>query len=390
MSAIFRNPIARGPWATLAALVLARICFGYQLQTVATLGPQLVSAFHIEFAGLGALIGSYMLAGVLVAIPWGFLARRMGDRTTVTLGLLLMTLGSLIAAGAGTPFWLASGRVVAGAGAVALTVIQGKIVADRFTGRQLTLTMGTLTGAFPLGIGLAQITEGPLVASFGWPTAFLAGAALSAMAALYFSLTYSPAPRPAGRTLAWPSRRECALVIVAGLIWTSYNAAYFNFLSYMPSWLAAHQQPRWVPNTVLAFATWGNLPAILLGGAMAIRFGRAKVFVAGTLIAACAVAGTTLADWPLLWAALFGTLGAMHGGLIIELGTVSARPENRAVGMGLFYTTYYMGGAAIPTLCGLAADAAGSAAGAFLCAAALSLLALPFYALHRHLAAQPV
>jgi dipeptide/tripeptide permease len=83
---------------------------------------------------------------------------------------------------------------------------------------------------------------------------------------------------------------------------------------------------------------------------------------------------------------LFGTVATMHAGVIIELGTLSARPENRAVGMGLFYTTYYIGGAAIPSICGHAADLMGDASGAFLCAAALSSLALPFYWLHRRIA----
>ena len=98
-----------------------------------------------------------------------------------------------------------------------------------------------------------------------------------------------------------------------------------------------------------------------------------------------AVGGMGVADWPLVWGLLFGTLGIMHAGLIVGLGAMSARPENRAVGLGIFYITYYLGGTVIPMICGAAAQWMGDASGAFLCAAVLTALALPFWWLHRRL-----
>ena len=66
------------PWAILAALGLGRVAFGYQFQTVATLGPRLVSLFHLTYAEFGALIGAYMLLGAFVALPLGVLGRWLG------------------------------------------------------------------------------------------------------------------------------------------------------------------------------------------------------------------------------------------------------------------------------------------------------------------------
>jgi MFS family permease len=376
------NRTAPGAWNILAALTLARIAFGFQLQTVASLGPDLVAAFQLDFARLGTLMGLYMAPGVLVALPCGFLARRFGDFAVVTIGLAMMVLGALLAGFADGPLLIGAGRALAGCGAVAMTVLQGKILADRFAGPRFTLVMGMLVGAFPIGIGLAQVIQPRLSHAFGWPAAFLAGAVVAAAATLWFALSWRPlAAGP--RTLAWPSRREMGLVIVAGLIWTAYNAAYFNFLAYMPSFLAVRGHPVWVADAVMMVATWGNLPAILLGGALALRFGPTRVFLAGTLLCVISVAGPAVLDVPLLWGVIFGTVASMHGGLIVQLGTLSCRPENRAVGMGLFYTTYYAGGTWLPALCGAAADRLGDPSGAFLAAAGLSLLAVPFYFLHR-------
>ena len=77
--------------------------------------------------------------------------------------------------------------------------------------------------------------------------------------------------------------------------------------------------------------------------------------------------------------------GSLQAGVIIAIGTLSARPENRAVGMGLFYAAYYVGGTVFPALCGRAADLAGTPAAALLTAATLALLAIPTYGLHHWL-----
>jgi MFS family permease len=369
---------------TLIAVIIGRIAFGYQVQTVATLGPDLVAAFSIDLSALGVLMGLYLLPGIATALPCGFLARFWGDRNVVASGFALMTLGSLVSAAAAGPTMLGAGRVLAGAGAVALTVLQGKIVADRTTGPKFVLAMSFLVGAFPIGIGLAQLTQARAAQLGGWPLAFLLGAGLAALALVSFLATWTPrAPADLRRGLSWPSRRECLLVILAGLIWTAYNAGYFNFLAYMPTYLVHHGHPTWVADVTISVASWGNLPSILLGGALAARFGPDRVFVAGAILMVISVAGVYFADWPLLWGAMFGTLASLHAGVIVAKGTLSARPENRAVGMALFYTTYYVGGAIIPSLCGRAADAAGDPSGAFLCAGSLSALAIPMYFIHR-------
>ena len=60
-------------WIILAALALARVAFGYQFQTVAALGTELIRRFGLSYAQLGSLIGAYMLLGVFVALPLGLL-----------------------------------------------------------------------------------------------------------------------------------------------------------------------------------------------------------------------------------------------------------------------------------------------------------------------------
>jgi predicted MFS family arabinose efflux permease len=91
------------PWLILAAVALARIGFGYQYQTVATLGPDLMQLYGLDYAGLGTLIGAFMLLGGFLALPLGLLARRLGDRLVLGAGLALMVLGPAVSAVAAGP-----------------------------------------------------------------------------------------------------------------------------------------------------------------------------------------------------------------------------------------------------------------------------------------------
>lgn len=377
-----RHPMTRSAWL-VAALALGRVAFGFQFQSVASLGPTLMGQYGLSYAALGTLIGLYMAPGILVALPGGVLGRRYGGRVLVGSGFVLMTLGALIAAGVGGPQGIGAGRLLAGMGAVALIVMQGKLAADRFTGTAFVTVMGLLVGMFPIGVGLSGLALAPIVAWGGPAAMFAIGAALSALSGLL--LLGAPPGGGTAATFAWPSKREVRLVLVAGLIWTAYNSGYYGFLSYVPSVLAARGHPPRLAALVLTVATWTNLPATLAGGWLSGRFGGARVLVWGTVAAVGSIVGLAVLDWPLLFGLVFGTLGSVQAGVIVALGTLSARPQNQAVGMGLFYTVYFLGVASFPGLCGLVGDAWGSPAAALFAAGLLGTLALPAFWLHRHL-----
>jgi MFS family permease len=172
---------------------------------------------------------------------------------------------------------------------------------------------------------------------------------------------------------------------VSGLIWTAYTAGYAGFLSYAPSLMEVRGEGLALTGLVMALATWGNVAGTLAGGALAERHGGWPVFAAGTTVMTVGIAAMGVLDWPVALGAIVGIPGSIQPGVIVAVGTLSARPENRAAGMGVFYTTYYAGGAVVPALCGRAADAWGGPAGAMYAAALVSALALPMYVLHRWL-----
>ncbi len=370
-------------------VAFARIGLGYQYQTVASLGPDLVQLFHLDYATLGTLIGAYMLFGGFLALPLGLLGRRFGDGLLIGIGLALMVIGPLLSAVAGDPGGIGFGRGLAGVGAVAMIVLQNKLIADWFSGQRLLLAISIGVACYPIGVGSAQLLLPPLAESYGWRFAFATGAAPLAISLALFLVSYRPAPHAAAvpRSFSLPGRRECLLLVVAGLIWGAYTAGYSGYTSYVPSLMSVRGEGLVLTGAVLTIATWGNVPATMLGGTLAARVGSFRIFLLGTAALVFGMIGTALFDWPIVLAVLIGVVGSFHPGVIMALGTLSARPQNRAVGMGLFYSMYYATGTVVPALCGRAADAYGSPTGALLAAAAVSAVALPMYLLHRRLAA---
>jgi MFS family permease len=378
------------PWAILAALTLARIAFGYQFQTVATLGPGLIRLFHLTYAEFGSLIGAFMLLGAFVALPVGLLGRWLGDRLVTGVGLALMVAGPCVSAWGGGPSSIAAGRIIAGVGGVFAVVPQGKVIAEWFTGSRLMLAMSIVVCGYPVGVGLAQLVLPSVALAFGWQAGFLSGFVIPGIGLVLFLASFRAPPGVAAplERFSLPSLRECVLVAIAGMIFTAYTAGYSGYFSYVPSTLAHRGAGLALTGLVVTIAAWGNAPATLFGGGLAARFGGFSILVIGTLGLAIGTAGTALVAIPVLWAVLVGIVGSIHPGVIVTIGTLSTRPEHRTVGMGIFYSLFFAGGTVGPALCGRAADLYGGPEGGLLAAAAIAAMTIPMYLLHRRVAAQ--
>ncbi len=374
------------PGLVFAAIIVARVGWGYQFQTVGSLGPLLIPLFRLDYTTFGKLIGAFLLVGTFAAIPLGLAGARFGDRLILAGGITLMIAGAVVSAIGSGPSGIALGRTISGTGAVGMVVIQGKLLADIFQGRTLLLAISVSVAAYPIGVGLGQMTQPWLAERLGWPSAFLAGGAIQALALSLFLGSYDVVPRPADpRALSLPSVRECLLAAIAGLVWATYTAGYTGFLSYAPSLLAQRGESVATTSLVVALATWGSVPPTLFGAGLAGRYGARRVLLLGTAALALGVAGTALTTWPIACALVLGLIGNIQPGVIQAIGTLSARPHYRATAMGIFYTIYYLAGTIVPAICGYAADLAGGPAGALLCASAVTLAGIPAFLLHRRL-----
>jgi predicted MFS family arabinose efflux permease len=95
-------------------------------------------------------------------------------------------------------------------------------------------------------------------------------------------------------------------------------------------------------------------------------------------LSACAITAVISVGASVALFAVVGLTFAPPGGLIMALPGEAARPQHRAVAMGVYYTCYYAGNGMLPALSGYARDFSGDAAAPLWFAVAMLVLASAF------------
>lgn len=369
-------------WLILGVLAFARIAMGFQFQAVASVAPFLVDEFRIDYASVGTLIGLYLLPGIVLALPGGYLGRRFGEKRMVLAGLALMAVGGAVSAIGTSYSMLVAGRFITGVGVVLQFVLMTKMLSDWFKGRELIFAMSLYLNGWPMGIGLALLTQPGLAAASTWRTVFFATAILSAatfavLAALYRSPAAGGTQSEAGAPAYGLSLRETVLVSLAGLIWTFVNAGWVVAVSFAPGYLRTQGMGLSDAAAVTSLATWLAIIGVPAGGWLATHWRRPDtLIVLATTIGGLAVLAIPYTSAYVICFSVIGLILFLPAGIMAALPIEVLRPENRATGLGLFYTWWYAGVAALPPVGGWTYDVSGAASAPILYAGALVFLTL--------------
>ena len=375
-------------WTILGVLSIARIAMGFQFQSIASVSQSLVDDMGISYGQIGTLIGLYMLPGVVIALPSGILSRRVSDRRMSGYGLLLMIVGGAIIGLSDSYSSAFVGRLVSGIGAVSFNVVLTKMVTDWFIGREIRTALGVMLSTWPFGIALALVTQGVLADAYPWEwVMFLTSVACVVSLALLISVYRPPQSgvsilEETGWRLAIPLR-EFALVSVAGIAWALFNLGLVMFFSFGPGLLIDQGMSAIQASSLISIGLWVTLASIPIGGYLSERTGRPIAVI--ILSSACAGAALILLpflSFPIVLSILLG-LGIAPAGAIVALPSQALSSKNRATGLGIFYTWYYIGMAVGPVLGGLGRDLTDSAATPVLMGGAMFLTVIFFIVMFR-------
>ena len=383
-----RSLMPMNRWTILGVLCIARIAMGFQFQSIASVSQSLINDMDSGYGQIGTLIGLYMLPGVVIALPSGLLSKRVGDKRMSGFGLLLMIVGGTIL-GLSDSYGLAVvGRVVSGIGAVSFNVVLTKMVTDWFIGREIRTALGVMLSTWPFGIALALVTQGVLADAYPWEwVMFLTSVACVVSLALLISVYRPPQSgvsileETAGR-LAIPLR-EFASVSVAGIAWALFNLGLVLFFSFGPGLLTDQGMSAIRASSLISIGLWVTLASVPIGGYLSERTRRPDTVI--FLSSACAAAALVLLpflSYPLVLSILLG-LGIAPAGAIVALPSQALNSENRALGLGIFYTWYYIGMAVGPVLAGLGRDLTDSAATPVLIGGGMFLAVIFFVVMFR-------
>jgi len=351
-------------WRVLALLFTVRVSMAFQFQAVAALSPLIMRDFGIGIADVGLLIGLYLSPGIFLAFPGGKIGKRFGDKPAVVAGLVLMIVGGLMMAL--SPAWemQVGGRLVAGIGGVILNVLMSKMVTDWFAGKEIATAMGIFVNSWPVGIALALVVLPPMAEETSLTGALLFVTGLAAAGLLLLTILYrSPEQTDDGTAPAQSKLVGVSLtaVITAGLIWGFYNAALGMVFGFGPAMLAERGWGNSAASSATGVALWMVAVSVPLGGVIADRAGRRNlVLVAGLLLFAIMLVIAARAEAVFVMFVLLGLVGGLSAGPIMSLPSAVLQIETRAVGMGIFFTMFYLSVVLGPLIGGHLAEVLGS------------------------------
>jgi predicted MFS family arabinose efflux permease len=332
-------------WLILALLFACRTGLGLQFQALGSVSGSLTAQLGFSNTEIGTLIGFFILPGLLLALPAGYLGRYLSDRTLVAVAFLCLGAGGAIAAAAHGFGLLAWGRIAAGVGFVFSTIYLTKMTADWFSGKELATAMGILVMSWPFGIAMGQIGQVWIDVHFGWRAAFAVSAGYCTLGAVAMFVLYrAPAvarPLPVGKA-ALP-RPELVLTLLAAIVWGLFNAGYIVYLSFATQVLVAGGYGPTQAAAVISLASWVMIFSGAACGQIADRTGRRELIMyVCTAVAVASLLLLTHTSMAIVLSLLFGLIGMAPAGVIMALTAEAMAPQRRAFGMGVFFTLYFV------------------------------------------------
>jgi predicted MFS family arabinose efflux permease len=351
-------------WHVLGLLFLVRTTMAFQFESVAAIGPVLQREFNVGLPDIGMLIGLYLLPGVVIALPGGAIGRALGDKRTVLVGCAIMFVGNVIMAF--SDVWAAQvgGRFLTGIGGAVLNVVSSKMVADWFAEREIATAMALFLNSWPFGIAIALLALPPLGVAEGYKAVFFLAADLVGAAALLLAFIYKDRmleslPKHGPRM----ERQTILLVTLAGLIWGLFNTAIAMIFSFGINVLLEQGWGITSSGSAISLVLWLTIFTVPLGGFTADRVRSKGVLIAAsTVVAALLMFAASRTSYTLTVLIAFGLICGFPAGAMMALPASVLKPQNRAGGMGIFFTVFYLAMSLGPVIAGRLAGYTGRAA----------------------------
>ncbi|MFC1902579.1 MFS transporter [Chloroflexota bacterium] len=343
--------------------------------------PQYALTFGVSITKVGLLIAAFGVARLIIDIPAGKLAGKMGRRPILIAGPLIMAIGS-IAFGLASSYWeLLIFRLIQGMGSAMYATTAMIMVADISTPANRGQSMSIYSGSLLLGVGLGPVMGGFIAQYFGLRMPFFVFGFFTILAALWAYLRLPETKPQDKQQVVIPIESDLhptPAVLGTGLkvLLRNLNFLLISTLTFGTFFMRSGAQHQILPllgserlglsegqiGVALTILAIIQCVAMFASGRLSDRFGRKAVITPGCLIAAASLVmlARSHSYWFLLLSCIIMGMGIGISGPVPLAYVADIIPrENYTSSMGLYRTAGDLGFVVGPLLLGWFADMRG-------------------------------
>jgi len=201
--------------------------------------PAIRDDLQLTLVQAGWAVSVFSLIGLIFGLFAGLLTDSFGARRILSLGLILLALGSIAGSFAETGSALLAARAIEGGGFLAAATSGGVLIAQATANEDLKLTLGLWSTYMPAGSALMILAAPVLLEALEWRGLFQLVAGISLLWA--FLLLRIEAPAPAARTTRQSLGRTVRTVLTSAgpvalsLCFSFYTFQWITLMVWLPS-----------------------------------------------------------------------------------------------------------------------------------------------------------
>jgi len=366
---------------------MAYICilvFAFTLQSIPPILPLIIEELNLSHAEAGLLISLFTFPSIFLAILAGLLSDRLGSFKVGLISLILVIIGTLFFAFSRTFPYVALGRLIAGTGAVTISIVAAKTLSHWFQGREIGTAMGIYNTAMPVGTIICFTTFGRLGESSGWRAPILITAIISLIGLTAFVFLYKPAPNTQ-QINAHKKQEEAGflsslftvvnLIWLVGLCWLWFNAAAISFSTFAPDFFVSKGSSIGYAGLLTSLLMWGSLCLSPIIGRLIDKFNNNDIFIGvGGLTLALSLYLISQSDNFLFPMAVMALAVAFAPTPVFSFLSKNVPPKDLGLGFGILGMVSGIGMFFGPYLSGLIRDKTGSYENTFIFLSILAIL----------------
>lgn len=275
----------RTQWAVIAAAVFGGVVAAFHVGKVPPALSLIRDDLGISLVSAGFVVSVFNLLGMILALPAGAAADRLGRGRLATAGFLCLALGSAMGAFTEGLTALLFSRFIEGVGLIGIIVALPAVVMSAASGRDRSVALSLWSVFMPLGMAIALLAAPYILQVVGWRGFWLvtAGLALVALVLVQAGLrrVVLPPPPPghplgiAGAVLMRPG------MLFLSMSFGAYAFQWVSLMVWLPTFLAADlgAEPAWAA-VLTAIVVVINVPGNILSGWLQRRGISPRVLIA--------------------------------------------------------------------------------------------------------------